>query len=376
MTLNVILCALLVSSPERTVWTLPRNDWWARDVTAAIDINAWPNEMFTLNLRMTKDTFMILCSDLEPHIQRRDTNYRKAISVKHRVAITVWRLATNVEYRTLSHLFGVGVSTVGSIVRECCRVICDELTPRYVRMPTGDDFDRMLDGFETRWGFPHCAGAVDGTHIPIIAPTTDHCDYFNRKGWHSLIMQAVVDDRYMFIDINIGWPGSVHDARVLANSRLYQRAEGGSCFPLKKRDINGVETTPVIIGDAAYPLLNWLLKPYRETTSSTDEEKHFNYRLSRARMVVENAFGRLKGRFRILMKRNDCDIETTLTMVAACVVLHNICEMSGDAYDEEWSTDVDTSLNDDNGRQGPLGQTPASLVRDAFKTHLVNHPLV
>ena len=53
MTLNVILCALLVSSPERTVWTLPRNDWWARDVTAAIDINAWPwpNEMFTLNLR-------------------------------------------------------------------------------------------------------------------------------------------------------------------------------------------------------------------------------------------------------------------------------------------------------------------------------------
>ena len=68
MTLNVILCALLVSSPERTVWTLPRNDWW--DVTVAIDINARPNEMFTLNLRMTKDTFMILCSDMEPHIQR------------------------------------------------------------------------------------------------------------------------------------------------------------------------------------------------------------------------------------------------------------------------------------------------------------------
>ena len=88
-------------------------------------------------------------------------------------------------------------------------------------------------------------------------------------------------------------------------------------------------------------------------------------------MVVENPFGRLKGRFRILMKRNDCDIDTPLTMVAACDVLHNICGISGDAYDEEWSTDVDTSLHDDNGRQGPLGQTPASLVRDAFKTHLV-----
>ena len=46
---NVILCALLVSPPERTVWTLPRNDWWARDVSASIDINAWPNKMLTLN---------------------------------------------------------------------------------------------------------------------------------------------------------------------------------------------------------------------------------------------------------------------------------------------------------------------------------------
>ena len=47
--LNVMLCALLVSPSERTVLTLPRNDWWARDVTASIDINAWPNEIFTLN---------------------------------------------------------------------------------------------------------------------------------------------------------------------------------------------------------------------------------------------------------------------------------------------------------------------------------------
>ena len=45
----MILCALLVSPPERTVLTLPRNYWWARDVTASIDMNAWPNEMFTLN---------------------------------------------------------------------------------------------------------------------------------------------------------------------------------------------------------------------------------------------------------------------------------------------------------------------------------------
>ena len=131
MTLNVILCAFLVFS---------RNEQFGR----CPGTTGGPGMSLQRSTSTPGQTF------LEPHIQRRDTNYRKAISVKHRVPITVWRLATNVEYRTLSHLFGVGVSTVGSIVRECWRVIHDELTPRYVRMPTGDDFDRMLDGFETR----------------------------------------------------------------------------------------------------------------------------------------------------------------------------------------------------------------------------------
>ena len=122
-------------------------------------------------------------------------------------------------------------------------------------------------------------------------------------------MQDVVDHRYIFIDMHIGWLGSVHDACVLANSKLYQLAEEGRCFPLMERNVGGVETAPVIIGDVVYPLLPWLLKPFRETATSTAEEKLFNYRLSRARMVIENAFIRLKGRFfRIFMKRNDCKL--------------------------------------------------------------------
>ena len=66
-------------------------------------------------------------------------------------------------------------------------------------------------------------------------------------------------------------------------------------------------------------------------------------------MVVENPFGRPKGGFRILMKRNDCGIDTTSTMVAACIVLHNTCEISGE--DEEWLTDLDNSFHGDNGSQ-------------------------
>ncbi len=46
----------------------------------------------------------------------------------------------------------------------------------------------------------------------------------------------------------------------------------------------------VILGD---PLLPWLMKPFADTENMTRQQKHFNYRQSRARMVVENAFGRL-----------------------------------------------------------------------------------
>lgn len=51
-----------------------------------------------------------------------------------------------------------------------------------------------------------------------------------------------------------------------------------------------------LIGDAGYPLLPWLLKPFPHNTNLSSRQKTFNYRLSRARIVSENAFGRLKAR--------------------------------------------------------------------------------
>ena len=63
---------------------------------------------------------------------------------------------------------------------------------------------------KTKWGFPMCAGCIDGTHIPIIAPKENHKDYVNRKGFHSIQMQAVVDSRYLFRDVVVGDVGVLH----------------------------------------------------------------------------------------------------------------------------------------------------------------------
>ena len=105
---------------------------------------------------------------------------------------------------------------------------------------------------------PQCIGAIDGTHIPILAPPEYAKDYYNRKGFPSVLMQAVADHRYCFTDIYIGWPGSVHDAPVLKNSELYFKGQNGTLVPSTHRTINGVEVPLVILGDPAYPLLQYL----------------------------------------------------------------------------------------------------------------------
>ena len=92
--------------------------------------------------------------------------------------------------------------------------VSKHLLPLYVTLPREERLRKVIDEFESLWGFPEVAGAIDGTHVPIIKPKESLPDYYNRKGFYSVLMQAVVDSCGRFINVNIGWPGKVHDARV------------------------------------------------------------------------------------------------------------------------------------------------------------------
>jgi hypothetical protein len=173
-------------------------------------------------------------------------------------------------------------------------------------------------------------------HVPIKAPTEHPADYFNRNKYHSIVLQGVCDYRYCLTDVFFGFAGRVHDARVLANSTFYDLGMNGRLLPNRPRRIAGEDVPLVIIGDPAYPLLPWLMKPFGHRGQLNRAQQRFNYRLSRARMTIENTFGRLKGRWRCLLKKNEFTLDKIHTVVLACCILHNVCEIHKEPFHNRW----------------------------------------
>ncbi|XP_051948588.1 uncharacterized protein LOC127619676 [Xyrauchen texanus] len=207
---------------------------------------------------MSEETFIYLYNILRPVMERQDTSFRKCVPLKKRVAIALWKLATGSEYRTIGHLFGVSITTVCRCVQEFTAAAETLLVPEQIRYPDQEKFEEMAAYIENRWG--------------SRSVLEYHCDYFNRKGWHSIVLQGVVDGKGLFWKVFAGLPGSLHDARVIRLSTLWELASRGNHFPTYTRNIGGVNVACYILGDSAYPLQNWLLKPFTDTGRLTIDE--------------------------------------------------------------------------------------------------------
>lgn len=131
---------------------------------------------------------------------------------------------------------------------------------------------------------------------------------------------------YRFTYVHVGSPGKIHDAGVYHSSALKRRINEG----LIPKEYH-------ILGDGAFPMSDALIKPYPGINLSEDQ-KLFNKSLSSARVVVENAFGRLKGRWRILLTESRIrDFKKTIKIITTCCILHNICEDNNEFYDNRWT---------------------------------------
>uniref|UniRef100_A0A3B1KHZ0 DDE Tnp4 domain-containing protein n=1 Tax=Astyanax mexicanus TaxID=7994 RepID=A0A3B1KHZ0_ASTMX len=280
----------------RKIWIHPRSMAWWEHIN-----NVRTDKEWLLFFRMRRGTFMHLCDLL-----------RRPVEI--RVSVCLWRLATNLEYRSISHLFGVGLSTCCIITQQVVTVI----NVTEIKTPSTAELRAIVQGFRAKCGFTRVAGAIDDAHINIKAPSNAPADYYNRKGQYSVILQGVVHNNMKFWDINFGQPGKVHDAHVFDN-RL---------FP-----------------------------PFPEFRGATAAQLNFNHRLSQARMTVGRSFGRLKGRWRCLLKQNESHITLVSRIISACCVLHNFCEVN----------DVGDLDNDENPDQ--VGEKGGQEIRNALCTY-------
>lgn len=189
----------------------------------------------------------------------------------------------------------------------------------------------MANTFLTKWNFPNCLGSIDGKHVAIQKPIDSGSEYYNYKGFYSVVLLALVDAEYNFLYVNIGCQGRISDGGVFANTKFRKKINDCSLNIPNDSSLPG-RNKPVpyvFVTDDAFPLEKHLLKPFPGPQDSNSKERIFSYRLSRARRTVENAFGILSARFRVLRTIILLDPEKTTTLIMTCVLLHNFLRKTG-----------------------------------------------
>lgn len=192
-------------------------------------------------------------------------------------------------------------------------------TPCYAK-----DWLQIADDFETKWNYPCCIGAIDGKHISIQQPSSSGSEFFNYKHFYSVILLALVDASYRFIYVDVGAAGRAGDAGVFGDSTLKKAISSNTLNLPTPKGIQGIASKVHyhIVGDDAFPMTVNLMKPYPHRALER-EKRIFNYRLSRARRVVENAFGILAHRWRVFLTSIKLEPNKVTDIILAACCLHN-----------------------------------------------------
>ena len=252
----------------------------------------------------------------------------------------------------------MATSTVHQIVKETCTALWEVLAPSEMPVPTKEDWIKIEQEFYKRWNFPNCMGALDGKHVVITAPGNSGGLFHNYNGTFSINLIALVDASYRFIFVNIGQLESNADGGVFSRSAFGKAFLNGEWdLPEPKALPNAPEVGILpycIVGDEAFPLRPDLMRPYpRKAKQNLPQDKAvFNYRLSRARHIVENTFGILAQRWRLLNRHIQLKEENVDVVIQAMCVLHNFLT------DTKEYTDTNTLIVDEEG----IAEIPAGNV--------------
>ncbi|XP_013383007.1 putative nuclease HARBI1 [Lingula anatina] len=164
---------------------------------------------------------------------------------------------------------------------------------------------------------PNVIGAIDCTHVHILAPTgAREPDFVNRKGRHSLNVQLVCDHAFVVTNMVVKWPGSVHDSRIFRQSNL--------C-----RHLENAPHCGFLLGDSGYGCRPFLLTPFHNPAPGP--QTNYNRSHCRTRVTIEQTNGILKARFPCLNFLR-LTPERSITVISTCVILNNIARRVNDNF--------------------------------------------
>lgn len=270
---NIILLLSMVGRNRRRI--LIRSVDWFR-----CNVGSYTENQFKEAFRMSTACFKLILdryiSELIP-LQINNDN-------RVEFSLTLYFVTRPITYRDAARLFGLPSTNAYRMINKVLKIFNEVLVYSFCKLPEIEEMNQISELYLQKSSLEGTILAIDGTHVPIDAPKICPERYINRKGWHSVNFQCVVDANCVFRNIFGVFPGSCHDAYVFRRSSFRSYVEFNIPDPY------------YVIGDAAYPIMNHLKRPFKGNL--TIEQAEYNYKLSAQRMTVERAFGYLKGRFK------------------------------------------------------------------------------
>lgn len=244
---------------------------------------------------------------------------------------------TGTHFGDLLVQFRVGTSTIHYIIRRTCDAILKTMMSE-LSYPTERDYYDIMNKFWSERQMPNCVGAIDGKHVMIQAPPWSGSQYYNYKGYFSVVLLAVCDTDYKFTMVDIGQYGSISDGGVFSDCALGKRIlEEEANLPVQKLNLPNSRNSnnAFFVADQAFPLSKRIIRLYPGKLL-TKGQQIFNYRLSCARSLIENTFGILTAKWKIFRTPiNVTDLQVVDKIILSIVCLHNYLQKANMELKEE-----------------------------------------
>ncbi|XP_023209585.1 putative nuclease HARBI1 [Centruroides sculpturatus] len=275
------------------------------------------DQLFIERYRLSKRTVILVCDEIKHLLPSYNTRRNHPISPLLQLLITLRFYATGNFYHEVGDLTSTSKSSVCRIIKTVSKAL-GSLSKKYIAFPsTMLEYRKVIKKFYDIAKFPGVIGAIDCTHIPISSPGTNAELFRNRKGYFSINTQVVSDANLLIRNLVARWAGSVHDSTIFNNSEL--------CLKFENRV---PPVTCYLLGDGGYPCKPYLMTPLLNPTTNT--EVKYNAAHIKTRNTVERLFGIWKSRFPCLRFGLRTKLETSLVIIVATGVLHNIAILCKD----------------------------------------------